>query len=93
MDRKPALMKAATRALTALEIQNAQVDDAIQHTATHDLDLDKWSVHFREDGGRYFRVVVDTRQVLLRYGHIGEDSFTQEIYELLQKRDPTEYMS
>ena len=55
MDRKPQLMAAARRALGTLEIQNASVDDAVQHTATHDFDLNRWSIHFQEDGGKYFQ--------------------------------------
>jgi len=92
MDRKPELIEAARRALITLKIQNACVDDAIPHTATHDFDLNKWSVHFREDSAKYFRVVVDTRDVLERYGQINEDTLAERIVALLAERDPNDYL-
>lgn len=89
VDIKSLIREAAETALTELEIEDINVD-VVQHTASYDFNLAKWSIHFRKSIGEYFRVVLDTHQVHITYGPRNKETLTAEMIRLLQ--DPRNYM-
>ena len=79
------IVEAARAALRDLEVEDVKVGDAVQHTASHDFDLDKWSIHFRRTGGEWFRVVLDTHYVHATHGQRNPETLTAEISRLFQE--------
>ena len=87
------IRQAADEALEQLEIADTTLSDVVQHRASYDFDLMKFSVQYREATGKYFRVVVNVIEVMQEYGNHSVEAFRRKIIQLLQERDPNDYMT
>lgn len=88
MEREDEIREAAKEALSELDLQGVMVDSVITPQ-----DSDRRSVHFREAEGKYFRVIVDTAEVLATAGAINRETLKEYITRKLQERDPKDYLS
>ena len=87
------IRQAANEALEQLEIADTTLSDVVQHCASYDFDLNKFSVQYRETSGKYFRVVVHVIEVMKEYDNHSVEAFRRKIIQLLQERDPNDYMA
>ena len=87
MDLDIKIKHAAIEALSELNITNTTFSDAIPDQAS-----DRWSVHFKEETGRYYQVVIDTAEILSRFGTTDVDGIRKDIIRKLRARDPNNYM-
>jgi hypothetical protein len=86
------ITQAANEALKELGIENTEVIQAVMHAASYDFDTNKWSVHFREKSGKYFRVTINMIEIHQRTGTTTQEGIKDEIIRKLQERDPNDYM-
>lgn len=53
---------------------------------------DNWSIRYREAPGKYFRVILDRKEIISRGENPTVETVTEEILRQLERRDPNDYL-